>query len=763
MYHNSITFRRAHSVCLVLLGALAAAAAPPPVADVPYLQESGRQWPIAEGASALAATVGEVYVGTAAGLQRLVDGDLQPVVDAPAGAVRGLFAVGDTLLLVTHETSFLKTVEGWSRLDVHPVVDACAFRGDVVVASTQQLWRIAGAGLEPLAPGATCPGQIQALAVYADTLYGIGYDRLFYHDAEGFHTDEKSVVEFGSLASKDLRDIAQVGNRLTVATHYGLSEVRGKAAHGVFGSEGLPWEECHHLAPGVNGDYFIGTSKGLIRGLADGSFHYFLGKRWLPGDVVKGVAVVPRDEPAAGLQPFSVYAATDSGLARIDYDVWTLRKKADYYEKHLHAWNQKRMAFTHKLEWDGPTETWMREVSDNDVGWSTHWWAAQAFRYAVTGEEQARQDAVDGFNALKWSEEITSIDGFPARSIWADGETGHRATGGSGGYPAEWHLTEDGQWAWKGDTSSDETDAQYYYADLFYRLVADDAQQEQVRDHLRRMTDHIIDNGYVLMDVDDKPTVWGRWDEAYFNSPKGAYAKGLNGLEVLGYLRTAHKITGAPRFEEALYDRLSRGYAERVVDQKLVVLPRFVNHSDDRLAFYVYYTLLQHEDDPELRALYLRSLERSWAIERIEHNPWFNFIYGAVTGQPCEAEEAVDHLRAWPLDLVNYSFDFEHRRDLYPPDGYIPYADGEKPISPRERGGYRWSDNPMRLKGGGGGHSVVDPAGWLDAYWMGRYHGFIAAPSDAVAAVKGWVEAAEIEGQPGAVPYDGPPMPNVLD
>lgn len=732
------------------------------ILDTPFLQEIGKQWPIEGGATAVACEFDTVYVGTRGGLMTLKDDRLQPVEGFPPGRVSRLFTVGAKFFCMTREASYLIEDGAWTRLEQHPLVDGCLWRGKTVVATDKALWTVRDAKLDALAPGEPCPGRIQAITSFADTIYASGFDRLFYHDDQGYHVESDSVVEYGALASKDLRDILAVGNRLIVATHYGLSEVRGTAATSVLGVDGLPWEECHHLAAGFNGDYFIGTTKGLIRALPDGTFHYFQGRRWLPGDRVRGLDVCTTVETCTDLMEFDVYAATDGGLARIRHEVWNLRKKADYYEKHLHAWGQKRMAFTHKLEWDNATQSWMREVSDNDVGWSTHWWAAQAFRYAVTGEESARQDAVDGFNALKWSEEITSIDGFPARAIWAQGETGHRASGGSGGYPAEWHPTPDGLWDWKGDTSSDETDAQYYYADIFYRLVANDAEKEKVREHLRRMTDHIIDNGYVLMDVDHKPTVWGRWDEAYLSSPQGAYAKGLNGLEILGYLRTAEKITGERRFQNAIYDRVAKGYADHVVKQKLTVLPQFINHSDDRLAFYVYYALLQYEDNPELRAIYLRSLERSWAIERIEQNPWFNFIYGATTGHPCEAQEAVDHLRAWPLDMVNHSFDFTHRRDLYPPKGYIPYGDGEKAISPRERGGYRWSENPMELTGGAGGRDVLDPSGWLDAYWMGRYHGYIS-PSVAETAGAAWVDSPDIPGQPGAIPYDGPPMPNVLD
>ncbi len=472
----------------------------------------------------------------------------------------------------------------------------------------------------------------------------------------------------------------------------------------------------------------------------------FIAPRWLPDNHVNAIA--------CGLT--TAYVATNRGLGIIDYEPYTLLKKADYYEWHLDAWRQKRMAFTHKLEWDGPGKCWMREVSDNDVGWSTHYWAAQAFKYAVTGDETAKQNAIDGFNALKWSEEITPIDGFPARSIWAVGEVGHKAQGGSGGYAAEWHPTDDGKWEWKGDTSSDEIDAHFYYASIFYELMEDEPLKAQAREHVHRLATHIIDNGWVLRDLDGKPTVWGRWDREYF-AGKGKMARGLNGLEALNYMRTAYAITGDEKFKDAYGQLLDWDYTEQVIWQKHEAPKMLIFHSDDRLAFYSYYTLLQYETDPHLRSIYMRSLERSYEIERIEQSPWFNFIYGARTGHDCEVAQAVEHLRAWPLDLVGHPYDFEARRDINPPKGYLPYCDVERPLSPRERGGARWTNSGGELKRGGG--DVLDPSSWLDAYWMGRYYGFIAAPETDDPAL---LELGPQTPPENVVPYDGPAMPDVL-
>jgi hypothetical protein len=97
-----------------------------------------------------------------------------------------------------------------------------------------------------------------------------------------------------------------------------------------------------------------------------------------------------------------VYIATDLGIGIIHYEPYTLRKKADHYEKHMDEWGHKRLGFVHLLyRKDGE---WVREISDNDGGHTAPWLAAMCYKYAVTGDESARQEAVESFKALLWLE-----------------------------------------------------------------------------------------------------------------------------------------------------------------------------------------------------------------------------------------------------------------------------------------------------------------------------------------------------------------------
>ncbi|MBN2307907.1 MAG: hypothetical protein JXR94_02990 [Candidatus Hydrogenedentes bacterium] len=712
-----------------------------PVEDTPYLQEVGRQVVTDKPVRAVATCAGRVYAGFDDGV-RVLEGTELSACGAPHGPVRKMAALNDALWVIADSGLHRFRDGAWRAVAEGEYADLCVHGGEVCVAGERALWRVAGDGLVPIDGAEKCPGRILGVASYSETLYVVGEKRLALFDGHGF--DGVNVVDWGQLPAGTVRDMHPQGNRLYIATDRGLAVLRGMSMTHLGGPEGLCYEDTTCLGDGFDGDLWIGTTMGAIRHTA-GAFHYFAGVRWLPDDHVNAVAAADRE----------IYIATNGGLGIIAYEPFTLLKKAAYYERHLEEWGQKRLGFVHKLEWDDAEGEWMREISDNDAGWSTHYLTAQCFKYAVTGDEQARDEALHFFKSLKWCEEITPIDGYPARSVWAKGERGHQATGGSGGYPAEWHDTPDGVWQWKGDTSSDETDAHFYATAIFHDLAAQGEEKEWAKEHLARLMDHIMENGWVLRDLDGKPTRWGRWDPEYFHSYQGHYARGLNGMEVLTYLATAHAITGDAKYAAAADELIGMHYLDEVLRQKLVFPPDSLFHSDDRLAFYCYFTLLRCETDPTRRSLYRRSLERSWEIERIEHNPWFNFIYGALTGNDCEAPEAVAHLREWPLDCVTHPYRNSHRHDLHTPAGYVPYAGGVKAISPRERGPQRWTSPTLQFDGGSG-REVMDPSGWLDAYWMGRYFGFITAPDTDDASLT-TVEERGLH--VGARPYEGPARP----
>lgn len=721
-----------------------------PAKDEVYLQEIGRKVPSPNPVRAIGTIGNHVFLSAGNGVAALEQAGLRELEELRV-PVHRFVNVQDALWALGPAGLYRFQDESWQKISSSPVTDLTAHNGQLVAASGRKLLVVKDGTLVEYAKE-ECPFTIKRVLSHCESLYVVGDGRITFCDGKTFggkdvydsYSDQS--VDWGEFPSRSTRDSLSDGAKLWVATGRGLGLLRGMSMTALRGEQGLPWEDTTCLALGFTNDVWIGTTRGAVR-MAGAQFDYFAGQRWLPDDKINAIAIQGR----------TIYLATDGGVGIIEYQPYTLLKKAAYYERHLEEWGQKRLGFTHKLEWDDQLDEFVREVSDNDGGYSGNYLVAQSYRFAVTKDPQARREATNTFHALRWLEAMTGIPGFPARSVWAKGERGHQAMHGSGGYPAEWHDTADGKFEWKGDTSSDELCSHFYSIMCFLDLAAVGEEVVQAKEHLRRIASHLVEHHWQLIDADGKPTRWGRWDPEYFATDEGRFDRGLQALEILSFIKTASEVCGDPKFKDA-YDQLVQlGYPPYTLRQRQVFPPENIAHFEDELALWSYWNLLRLEKDDALRAIYRRSLERSYEAIRIEQNPWFNFVYGILSGNECDLGPAVAHLRGWPLDLRSWSYQNGHRADLRTSPGYSPLMGGIRALPPRETEPLRWDHWTMQLDGGAGGREVVEPGGWLEAYWIGRYYGFIEAP------VVSEPELVSVNGtfaRPlGAKPYAGPPRP----
>ncbi len=219
---------------------------------------------------------------------------------------------------------------------------------------------------------------------------------------------------------------------------------------------------------------------------------------------------------------------------------------------------------------------------------------AEVYSYAATRSPEALAKARRSLEALMKLEDISGIPGFPARSIVSAASEKVPTDG-------EWHATADGKWFWKGDTSSDELVGHFYAYALYYDLAADAETKQAIRQKVRRITDHLIEHDFCLVDLDGKPTRWGRWSESYFASPEGQSEAPLQSLELLSFLKTAWHITGDPKYQSVYLERVGKGYAAHIKNYRHVWEPNHINFSDDELAFLSWHPLMQYEKDDSLR------------------------------------------------------------------------------------------------------------------------------------------------------------------
>jgi len=486
----------------------------------------------------------------------------------------------------------------------------------------------------------------------------------------------------------------------------------------VGGSRGLAVSDLTCLAVSPHGDLWIGSRHGLVH-WRDGHVELYAGGRWLPDDEVQAVAV--EDDG-------SVRVRTVSGACRIRFRTLSLAEKADHYERLTDARHVRFGYVTGcQLLRPGDLSTTAHHIDDNDGLWTAMYLAAQCFRYAVSGSEDARGKVRSALRAILALERQSTVPGMPARALT------HRSEADFGRpRQGEWHPTADGQWEWKADTSSDEIDGHYFAWGICWDLTADAEEKAAIAGAVRRVTDHILRHGYALVDVDGRPTRWGMWAPERLNhDPAWRAERGLNSLEVLSYLKVAAHITGDSTYERAYRELVTdHHYALNTLRQRVVPgdFPGAENnHSDDELAFLAYYNLLRYETDPGLRALYLGSLEHAWTIVRPEGCPLWNLLYGALSGQPCDAEAAVKALREVPLDLVHWRMTNSRRPDLEWTASADRFGQAQlrRPLPWRERPLHKWNGNPYRPDGG---NDLSEECGtfWLLPYWLGRYHGILA-------------------------------------
>ncbi len=543
----------------------------------------------------------------------------------------------------------------------------------------------------------------------------------------------------------------------------GCREADG-AWHLFTGADGVPYNDFTCVASGEKGIWF-GTTNGAIR-FFEGSWEFRQGRRWLIHNHVNDVAI-----DGDG----SAWFATKGGVSCIRFRPMTLGDKVRFYEAEIdryHRRTSKGYVGPARLSVSGNKSTAVAYDSDNDGFFNGLFLGAMSLAYAATGEVRYKQDATRSFEALAFLSEVTQGGSHPGPS----GLIARAVVPTSGPNPnikdsperdrrrqaddtlwkviePRWPTDETGQWYWKSDASADELDSHYFgYAVYYDRVCESEAERAGVRAVVRRITDHLIDHDFRLIDHDGKPTRWTRLSPFELNqNPANWEERGLNSWSLLTYLLVAHHVTGEARYRE-IYLQLAHeeGFALNGMTQPQVLSGRGSYHqADDDMSFLNYYHLLRYETDRELLNTYRLGAYLHWRVEKYERNPFFNFVYAAcchgktrrdhwgtsdVSPDAGWLEQSVETLQRWPLDLIDWPMSNAHRTDLLP-----------LPDDARERGrnvglGYRvdgfafpvdeqlatyLEDDVWKLTFDADGTRLREGTSYLLAYYLGRVHGFI--------------------------------------
>ncbi len=142
---------------------------------------------------ALAVLAGSVYAGFGDGVRCLEsDGRWAATRGGPQEYVERMRTINDKLFVFTKKALHHFDDARWTQIGTGHHVDIVAFAEKLVVTTSRSLFEFREGALHPLPGGEVSPGPIQPLGNYSETLYCLGYDRLFTFDGRDF--DHKNVA-----------------------------------------------------------------------------------------------------------------------------------------------------------------------------------------------------------------------------------------------------------------------------------------------------------------------------------------------------------------------------------------------------------------------------------------------------------------------------------------------------------------------------------------------------------------------------------------
>lgn len=402
----------------------------------------------------------------------------------------------------------------------------------------------------------------------------------------------------------------------------------------------------------ADGKKYFATNTGIIT-LIEGRISYFSFGPWLMHPTVTQITVSDNG---------TIAAVTPRGISLITSKMMTLEEKANHYDALAVKYFTRNEGYqvSRELRKYGDLDSGWLPNSDNDGLFTGLYCASQCFKYSVTGSEEAKANAKRAVEAMIKLTEITGKKGFTARATRYSHEENF-ATGNR----EEWHFVEGNpDCEWLGETSSDEMTGHYFAYGIYYDLVADEKEKEKIAEVVKTITDHILENNFHLCDVDGVPTTWANWEPDLLNNDDRWYfERGTNSLEILSFLKTTYHVTGEEKYND-VYKMLIEKHHYAMNCMQYKVEDAHVAHIDDQLDFTNIYPLLVYTENEAEKEIFKMGLTHHFDYEKVERSPMFNVIYGALTSNSCDIENAAKSLSEMNLDLVRWPVYNSYRKDI---------------------------------------------------------------------------------------------------
>ena len=723
---------------------------PKAVLDQPFFQEFHEPAPLATAAennvNALAFDrAGNLWAGTVAGPRVRIGGKWStPPGSGAIGRVNALEVTPDgTVWIGANSGLWFGGTGGVSvvpELAGKPISALGRRYTRVVAAGPDGAWQKSGSGAWVRLPG-RFQQHVRAVHPAVDGTVWVGTaSGLYLLDPAG----RKPVVRLGrpeELCSSNVHCIAaRADGALAIGSTGGVDVYVGRKRVAWWSSEHkIPSRQVRGIAFAKDGTFWMATAVGLVQRDRD-RWRLRHSRRWLASDDVRAVAVGSDG---------TVWAGGAGGVDAIRRRTLTLAEKEAYFrdmvlKRHIRPPGLVGPAVLLRA---GDLSQSFIEDDDNDGEHTGMWLATESLRWAVTKDPSARENARKAFAAMEVLQQATGTRHFIARSVLPIGTAPRHEVDRT--FTAEelvemkrtdprekpiekrWIPTADGKWLWKRDASSDEVDGHLFGYAFYYNFAADAAERKKVAALVDRIVGGIVDNGFVLQDIDGKATRWGNWSPASLNGdPNWNEERFGNSTEILAHLGVALHVTGKAKYRDAARLLVEKHGYGRNMARLGYPTPAEATHINDQLLSMVFPNLFRHLVLPELKGdaeLAMRGWRRT---SRLDKSPFYDFVgatFGAETGP---LDESVETLRRWPLDMVEWTVDNRWREDLV--FDRAPGRDSDRIANrfPRDEMGLTmWDQEPWRAVIGRGGMREDKPVDWLLAYWMGRYWGWITPPT----------------------------------
>jgi hypothetical protein len=392
------------------------------------------------------------------------------------------------------------------------------------------------------------------------------------------------------------------------------------------------------------------------------------------------------------------------------------------------------------------------DLQDSTI-WTGTYLAAEAFRYAVTGDPEAKENAARAIRTLDHFLKVTKRPGYLARFSGPLTPPYWSYLGGScsdtGKHPCYPFTGTDGKPAfWMGGTTRDQYTGWFFGMGVAYRLIDDPELQALIREDVKEVIQALRGWNYKIQGPGCSPAESG--------------TDVLPSMQLSWHLVAAYVLADDPTYCEWYEERVKKVLPLALADN-YSFLNKYMQYYGFNLDFLNNYNLILLEPNAERRKAYLDAFrDGAYRFVRGTGNSFYDFVAMAVSGtadqQTLDADrQSLALFQPAPnvmryiqppkpvrlsrtsrvlARLEEFLSHFGLKQEIYAqaaapyllnqwcPDDFLwqqsPYLTCcFDTCTPGEKSNPACGGNQLQI------NEVYPGADYLVAYWMGRYHGFL--------------------------------------